>query len=385
MRLLDTQTLEPCEILGWSTVPYAILSHTWGDEEVSFQEIQKPESRVLQGYRKIERCCTQALKDGYSYVWIDTCCIDKTSSAELQEAINSMFDWYAKASVCYVHLSDFTFDDSTSNNPDFDRLAKCRWFGRGFTLQELLAPWRVQFHDQDWRYIGSKQDMLPFLSRTTGIEEDYLSGKVSVRKASVACRMSWAAYRVTTRLEDEAYCLMGLFDVNMPLLYGEGTKAFLRLQHEITRISEDESLFAWFSDPSLSQCGIFARRPHDFAGEGNIQPFGVLRFRRPPYVVTSRGLSVTAVYQTLRLQDTLQYRHLAYRPDAYILFPLNCSRKGSYHLPISLILKAVGDSIYVRWLPHETEAYTKWFSPREGFKQELIYIRKPQEGEVLFR
>ncbi|KAL9624806.1 MAG: hypothetical protein Q9204_007842, partial [Flavoplaca sp. TL-2023a] len=238
MRLLDTKTLEYVEIVRPEEVEYAILSHTWGEEEVSLEDFLKPESKQLQGYKKIKGCCTQAYDDGYAYVWVDTCCIDKKSSAELSEAINSMYRWYYWAATCYVYLSDFSL-------PADGTLEHSRWFTRGWTLQELLAPRQIFFYDQHWHYIGSKVELAVRIASLSDIEQIYLEDRRLVRKASAATRMSWASKRQTSRPEDQAYCLMGLYKVNMPLLYGEGGfKAFQRLQHEIIKVSEDESLFA---------------------------------------------------------------------------------------------------------------------------------------------
>ena len=243
MHLLHTESLTLRQVITSQIVPYAILSHTWGDGEVSFNQIQKTEREQLKGYDKIVKCCSEAASKGYEYVWIDTCCIDKSSSAELSEAINSMYSWYQDAAECFVYLSDFTadYDDKVKDRA----FRHSRWFSRGWTLQELLAPRVVHFYDTNWTSIGTKTTLLPQLSMATGIDEKYLENPQAIHEASVAARMSWAAYRQTTRLEDEAYCLMGLFDVNMSLRYGEGRKAFIRLQHEIVRETDDDSLFAW--------------------------------------------------------------------------------------------------------------------------------------------
>lgn len=245
MHLLDTRSLELRHYVTREAViePYAILSHTWGDDEVSFQQIQKLESKQSKGYKQIVECCTEAASEGYQYVWIDTCCIDKTSSAELSEAVNTMYNWYRNADLCLVFLSDMTIDhDETIKD---GRFRQSRWFRRGWTLQELLASDNLIFYDADWKRIGSKRELLSQIFFATGIDRMYLDRSKPPWEASVATRMSWAAYRRTTRPEDEAYCLMGLFDVNMPMLYGEGRKAFVRLHHEIARATDDESLFAW--------------------------------------------------------------------------------------------------------------------------------------------
>ena len=244
MRLIHGKTLRLVEFTDNHIPPYAILSHTWGAEEITFQEMSKdfpeetrpplPFPDKGQSFRKIEYCCSQASRDGFEYSWVDTCCIDKSSSSELSEAINSMFRWYSNAAICYAYLSDVHVAS--------DQMFLSRWFTRGWTLQELLAPKSVQFFSSTWEFIGSKQSLSQKIANTTGIDEATLLNPTALSSASVARRMAWAAKRQTSRTEDVAYCLMGLFDVNMPLLYGEGEKAFIRLQEEIIKENDDHSL-----------------------------------------------------------------------------------------------------------------------------------------------
>lgn len=269
MWLLETTTLELCEFLPTKVPPYAILSHTWGDEEVSFHDIQKPPSKRLQGYQKIKSCCALAKSHTYEWVWIDTCCIDKKSSAELSEAINSMFQWYKDSRICYVYMSDVSYDHVGESRPGWT-FENSRWFRRGWTLQELLAPENVKFYDSDWRYLGDILNLCGKICRITGVGRAYLLHNLPITSASIAARMSWASRRSTTRPEDEAYCLMGIFDVNLPLLYGEGTKAFRRLQEEIVRTSDDESLFAWNAPARDQLTGIFAPNPACFMDCGQV-------------------------------------------------------------------------------------------------------------------
>ncbi|KAK5628873.1 hypothetical protein RRF57_004588 [Xylaria bambusicola] len=242
MWLLNSCTREMKEFISHKqTPPYAILSHTWGDEEVSFREWQYEPMRDIRekgGFRKIDFCCKQAADDGLEWVWIDTCCIDKSSSAELSEAINSMFQWYKNAAVCYAFLYD------VANDSEFD-LADTRCVNRGWTLQELIAPREVIFYSKDWQVLGTRSKLSEHIAKVTRINEPFLTGR-SLDKASIAQRMSWAAKRTTSREEDEAYCLLGIFNVNMPLIYGEGRKAFRRLQDTIVReYPKDHSIFAW--------------------------------------------------------------------------------------------------------------------------------------------
>lgn len=239
MRLRNVVTKKLKEFVDDSTTPaYSILSHRWGDEEVLYQDIVSgdPGDGSSDGWKKILVCCQQSMSDGLSYTWVDTCCIDKSSSAELSEAINSMYAWYRRADICYAYLSDVQ-----------DRYQFCnsRWFERGWTLQELLAPADVLFFDSSWTEIGFKTSLTSMISQQTGIDEMALRDGSSFDTYSIAERMSWAANRQTTRVEDEAYCLMGIFNVNMPLIYGEGRKAFFRLQEELLRRSDDASIFAY--------------------------------------------------------------------------------------------------------------------------------------------
>ncbi|KZM22047.1 uncharacterized protein EKO05_0007853 [Ascochyta rabiei] len=326
MRLIDVRTIE-LQLFNDNDIPeYAILSHTWGTDEVSYQELvwinrikafsasyDTPSSSVAslsnqddqsslmltametmlrsstsfatnvsgvkeddllkrQGYSKIVNVAREAKSLGFKYVWIDTCCIDKSSSAELQEAINSMYRWYRDAEVCIVYLEDIwpskieTGKFRTASEIARNAFETSRWTKRGWTLQELLAPAVCRFHLRDWQLLGEKIEFLQELSLATGIPVYVLEERRSVSEVSVAERMSWAAHRLTTRVEDLAYCLLGLFDIQMPLLYGEGNKAFIRLQEEILKTTDDYSLFAWRAldcTPSTYR-GLLARSPLEF-------------------------------------------------------------------------------------------------------------------------
>jgi len=244
MRLLDTKTLKIHEFQGSQIPPYAILSHRWEEEEVTYQDLQNglDVCQRKQGFAKIQKCCQQAVTDGLEYAWVDTCCIDKSSSADLSEAINSMYQWYQNSAVCYAYLSDAEcsgqenamqrLQDPESSDEGLQFLAS-KWWTRGWTLQELIAPRVVKFfgHDdkQQWRQLGEKSTLLELIVYRTPIDRKVLEGS-DVRSCSIANRMSWAAERETTRVEDRAYSLLGVFGVNMPLLYGEGERSFIRLQ-----------------------------------------------------------------------------------------------------------------------------------------------------------
>ncbi|OBZ69924.1 hypothetical protein A0H81_10585 [Grifola frondosa] len=202
MRLIHTARIELVEYTSPSTFPrYAILSHRWRNEEVLLHNIQEPDVvKTMEGYSKIISCCTQARLDGYDWVWIDTCCIDKTSSSELSEAINSMYMWYSKSEVCYAFLDDVRSDeDPKSEGSSFRRST---WFKRGWTLQELIAPSSVVFFAGDWVDIGTRTSLAYTIEDITRIEHSVLWSLP--KTVSIARRMSWASNRETTREEDQA-------------------------------------------------------------------------------------------------------------------------------------------------------------------------------------
>ncbi|KAI4269161.1 MAG: hypothetical protein LQ337_007451 [Flavoplaca oasis] len=284
MRLLNAETLRFSEFFDSDVPVYAILSHRWGPREISFKEVRNRTAPPGPALRKIERCCQLAVSKGLQWVWIDTCCIDKRSSAELSEAINSMYKWYQRSEVCFVHLSDFQLSptelskgekESLYNYPPSgpalaQRYSESLWFTRGWTLQELLAPETVIFFDAEWNEIGTRVQLSWLISDITKIDARFFSRRqYQLGEASIATKMSFAAHRTTSREEDMAYCLLGLFDITMPLLYGEGAfRAFQRLQVEIIRQSSDESLFAWTSNEPAS--GMLAPSPSCFANSGDI-------------------------------------------------------------------------------------------------------------------
>nr|VWO99468.1 Zn(2)-C6 fungal-type domain-containing protein [Ganoderma boninense] len=192
---------------------------------------------------KIRNACRVARTNGYRYIWIDSCCIDKSSSSELSEAINSMYKWYGLAKVCYAYLADVP--PGKDHHATGSAFCESRWFHRGWTLQELIAPLEVEFLSNDWAPIGSKHTLVNSIESLTKIDYKALLHVEPLDKFSVAQRLSWAAERETTRVEDAAYALLGIFDINMPTLYGEGGRAFRRLQEQIIQRIPDQSLFAW--------------------------------------------------------------------------------------------------------------------------------------------
>lgn len=270
---------------------YGILSHRWlaDEHEVKFHDIGQPEASEKDGNFKITETCKLAKKDGLKYIWLDTCCIDKTNSAELQGSINSMYRWYEEAAVCYVYLQD---TDSQPVPPAiFKGTQDDEWYERGWTLQELVAPKRVEFYDKKWRHLGSKLDLKYEIHERTGISLALLANEAELHEFSIAERLSWAANRTTTVVEDRAYSLFGMFDVNLPMLYGEGEKAFIRLQEEIIKTSDDHSIFAW---KGVGGChsGLLATNPECFAECGSVKSVR-MRKGRSAYQVTNRGVQIT--------------------------------------------------------------------------------------------
>ena len=358
MRLLHTTTIKLSSFDGDDSIPpYAILSHTWGNAEISFHDLSnyaESELNESDGYKKIRSCCALAADEGHEYVWIDTCCIDKNSSAELSEAINSMYRWYQKAKICYAYLADVRIGDHDLGGSKVEEaFGKSRWFTRGWTLQELLAPKDVFFYDQNWQKLGSKSSLEEQISFVTGIQRAHIH---DINGASAAQKMSWASKRQTRRVEDVSYSLMGIFDVNMPLLYGEGKKAFLRLQHEIVKISNDESLFAW-TDGGLVESGLFAQSPKAFAKSEYIVPFNSEDYRyihRAPYMVTNRGLAI----ETLHSRDGSSTFVLDRR---FAILPLNCGRQPGIGYvrdeddQLAIGLENVSRDEFVRFSPGELD------------------------------
>lgn len=336
LRLLSTKDLTFAKRprrRGQNKSLYAILSHTWrenGDEITYDDLLQKDRNAVVarSAWDKVNYTSKQARQDDLEFFWIDSCCINKSSSAELSEAINSMYAWYANAQVCYVYLADH---DQSSG---WESFRNSRWFRRAWTLQELLAPPEVRFYDRFWNHIGSLGDsmVLENVSQATGIGVDILSKKVGIEDFSIAQRMSWASNRSATRIEDLAYSLLGIFDINMPMLYGEGPKAFVRLQEEIIRHSTDHSIFCWEHKESTEakhspRTLLLAPSPSSFAGCSDI-------VQRPgsfstPYRMTNLGLEITL---PLRLE-----------PGGTASASLNCVRNGSPKALITLHLQCIFD------------------------------------------
>ncbi|KAF2276576.1 HET-domain-containing protein [Westerdykella ornata] len=239
LRLEEDGNFSLVEYVEKDIPQYAILSHTWGadHEEPTYKDLLKGTGRNKAGYRKLTLCGAQAAKDDLGFFWVDTCCINKSSSRELDEAINSMFRWYQKAARCYAYLADVSVDRSAGENDFTPELkaafARSRWFTRGWTLQELIAPRSVDFFSKEGHWLGSKHSLQQILAEITGIALAALQG-TPLSHFSTEERISLAANRQAKREEDAAYSLLGIFNIHMPLLYGEGRKeAFDRLREKI--------------------------------------------------------------------------------------------------------------------------------------------------------
>ncbi|KAN0110831.1 HET domain containing protein, partial [Hyaloscypha variabilis] len=342
MRLLHTKTLKLHEFFGTSIPPYIILSHTWGEGEVSFQELQSGSGESKAGYDKIRGCCKIAASDGFEYAWVDTCCIDKTSSAELSEAINSMYSCYRLSDICYVYLADVLPDLGAKARDEAIR--KSRWFTRGWTLQELIAPSSVIFYDSCWHELGTKDTLETLISDITKIDGAVLRDADEIESFSVAQRMSWASMRVTTRVEDVAYCLLGIFSVHMPMLYGEGDHAFVRLQEEIMRTTADHSIFAWATEtwtmerslPGFRQ-GLLALTPAWFQRSGNIVCTPSQALAIGPFSVTNKGIHLYLPMRNTRTSGTY-------------LAVLNCHKNGETMTQLGIYLerRSEGSDIFER-------------------------------------
>lgn len=374
MYLLNTST-STLHYFAEPNIPdYAILSHRWDEVEVSFADIQNNKSlQKMSGFSKIRGCCAQASSDGWQYVWIDSCCIDKSSSAELSEAINSMFLWYSKAQACYAYLSDVSeieIRDELSTTLVESTFHKSKWFTRGWTLQELLAPEFVTFFTREWKEIGTKLSLHAALSSITGIRSEILQGYAMISSASVAERMSWASRRITSRTEDVAYCLLGLFGVYMSPLYGEGKNAFIRLQLEIMRSTNDESIFAWITDNenTINNHGsLLALSPTAFKYSGDVRRT-YFDSSRPPFQMTNKGLRMEL--------SLLRMTSLGHKmpPDTQVAV-LNCTRSGQATC-IALFLRRRYRDEFVRIGIDSWQEWPRDLATSDSSKREVVYVQQ---------
>ncbi|KAF1846538.1 HET-domain-containing protein [Cucurbitaria berberidis CBS 394.84] len=328
MRLLQCTANQDQDIIQVSLTeyassqipPYAILSHRWRDEEVEYQHMTSDvDYKNMRGYPKIEQCARAALEYGIHHIWVDTCCINKSSSAELSEAINSMYLWYNDSLICFAFLDDVSYE---RGKLDFTQVRTSSWFTRGWTLQELIAPKTMVFYSKEWSKLGSRIDLANTISVASGIDIKILQNTRHLDSASVSEKMSWAATRETTRIEDVAYSLMGLFSVSMPTLYGEGSRAFRRLQLEIMQSTNDHTLFAW--EDTTCNGDMLASSPRQFKDCHVFQPISYPEFisrfgihePKPDFSMTNAGLHIQLPMLTNPTEKS---------PDSFIAF-LACVR-----------------------------------------------------------
>ncbi|KAN0108595.1 HET domain containing protein [Hyaloscypha variabilis] len=328
---------------------YAILSHTWEKQELSYAEATAIFStRIVPfvtqaGFEKLSRFADEARALKLDYIWIDTCCIDKSSSAELSEAINSMYRWYHNATHCCVYLADVSAQPDNTHLPAVwskyqKSIMQSRWLTRGWTLQELLAPrTQCRFYSMDWQLMSLVQDVTQAVSQKTGIPMEAITC-FRPERWSVAQKMSWAARRRTTRIEDRAYSLLGLFNVNMPLIYGEGNSAFRRLQEEILKNTTDQTIFCWMAPGSSFSTwrGLLAKSPSEFEHSG----FFLENKRRKalPFQLTNKGI-----------QMTLKLVPGDVAPGDFIAL-LQCYREGSSN-EVGIYVQRTHDDNFIRVLP----------------------------------
>ena len=348
MRLLHTETLAFEEFYETDLPRYAILSHRWGDSEVTYKDMAKKRAKEGPGLTKVRNFCKLASSEGYEWVWIDTCCIDKKSSAEVSEAVNAMYHWYQKADKCYAYL----FDVKANQRETFQ---KSSWFTRGWTLQELIAPREVLFYDAEWLTIGSKTTLAIEVAAATGIHEDSLRSShsfISRPGSCIARKMYWASARQTSVPEDKAYCLLGLFDINMPLLYGEGIeKAFLRLQKELLSTTTDETIFAWTS--RTWTLGLLATEPSDFSASNSIVRLNIFEMQlRPPWAMMNIGFQFTLMpgtwaYLTRQSSPSMQVE------TVNILVKLKCATGDTGASCVLVLSKAYQTSTRWRRVKHD--------------------------------
>ncbi|CAH0054339.1 unnamed protein product [Clonostachys solani] len=342
-------------------------AHMWSrpaSAEVTFREMREDlaSAQSKMCFTKIFNSCVIAKSHDLSWVWIDTCCIDKTSSADLSEAINSMYRYYRDSAECLVYLSDFSYyQPGASRAKKLEAIGQSRWFSRGWTLQELIAPKKRHFYDDNWEVIPGGADLLQTLAQAGNLPVTILEDRNQLPNISIADRMVMASKRTTTRGEDMAYCLFGIFDVNLPILYGEGAKkAFRRLQLEIMATSPfDQSIFAWRADRPDS--GLLASSPSDFADTPSIMHWVSKSFI--PFSMTNVGLSISCTLADVPEEEDTSPSAPSRKID-YVLAPLQCDLADDVSSSVCLYLKYDPEChfrVNDKWLPaHRRVKCSEW-------------------------
>jgi hypothetical protein len=356
MWLLNVDTFETREFFGEETPEYAFLSHTWDspEDEVTTDDLRggkfREDVHKKHGFRKLDFAMKQARRDGLQWLWADTCCIDRANGADMTEAANALWGWLANSKACYAYLSDAP----SVNDPASKAFMNARWFTRSWTLVELLAPPNLTFYTEDWTQVGvgSLRMDLGILEAThhiTKIPREALMGH-PITEFCIAQRLSWAALRRCRRVEDQAYSLFGLFDVNLPILYGEGKKAFIRRQEHLhMQLPHDHSIFAWTVPITSPRClnisGIFAESPEDFANSGNIRPF----IDEPGYMqarMSAKGLMTKMLVRgEIQFRDSLKIYWKNKYCEARIL-ALNCGDETGQRVVLPVLQSSDESSWY---------------------------------------
>ncbi|KAF4460880.1 Vegetative incompatibility HET-E-1 [Fusarium albosuccineum] len=279
MRLINAETLQLHEFHGENIPPYAILSHTWGDEEVTFQDWQDHAAAAAKaGFTKIQGACSQTLQEDLKWVWVDTNCIDKTSSAELTEAINSMFAYYQRSVICFAYLSDVPTASSIDREALLWQVRQSRWFTRGWTLQELLAPEELVFYASDWSFIGWRNHpgFSTLISQITNFDREYLTGDETLR------RMHLKKNVLAVNEKDDTNRRHGIL------------RAWL--QEEIIKTTNDHTIFCWTWTHSVPKdwTSFLAPSPSQFEGAGDMRSYesDLVGEEFSIFSITNAGLSI---------------------------------------------------------------------------------------------
>ncbi|KAI3326790.1 heterokaryon incompatibility protein-domain-containing protein [Xylariaceae sp. AK1471] len=370
MRLIDVRTtfseskIAFKEIQELNATKYLIVSHAWGwsnqtnnwgnpQEEIDFEVASMPFTEInrLTSLNKIKSACRLAASRKIDYVWIDTCCIDQKNSTEVTEGINSMFEWYHKSELCAVYLADLHYENKDGPNELYERLKACRWFERGWTLQELLAPTQVYFYDKNWTFIGTKKDLAVNIESITGIDRESVENPSSISLRSIAHKMAWASNRKTTKPEDRAYSLIGIFNVNIPMIYGEGVvRAFHRLQKEITMTTSELSVFGWEDERNREFYSMLADSPDVFASGRDLNGY----IPEQHYNMTNKGIHMTySLRKVPRKQGNRCYFQW--------LLPIGyrSSTESSDPDVIGILLRKIDTQAFVRYNGNSLVRYTE--------------------------
>lgn len=264
MLLLHTASLELCEF-GSDAPPYGTFSARWEDDTLGHEDLPSPQTAHQRpAFQALQRACSECQNHGLQWLWNDAVCINRRSIDALSKTLNSLAEIYRKSRLCIVYLHDLF--DTEASHFDVERgLSSCSWIKHVWMLPQLIFSTVLQFYDAQWMHIGSKRQLSAELSRITAIEEGVLDGSESLEDYPNCVKMSWAAGLSAEAIEDVAYSLLAVFNVNMTIRYGEGMESFLRLQEEILKNTDDYSLLAWQPIPNQSYRGLLAHSPLEYS------------------------------------------------------------------------------------------------------------------------